>query len=66
MERNEVSLLILKLLSVNYKFKQVLMSDIPGFVSIGNSSQYLKWKGKKDNGMFFKFTVIFDGVMCFS
>lgn len=66
MERNEVSLLILKLLSVNYKFKQVLMSDIPGFVSIGNSSQYLKWKGKKDNGTFFKFTVIFDGVMCFS
>lgn len=39
MKRNEVSLLALQLLSVNYKFKQVLMSDILGFISV-NSSQY--------------------------
>lgn len=64
MKRNELSLLTLQLLSVNYKFKQVSMSDIPGFISV-NSSQY-SWKGKKDNGTFLKFTVIFDGVTCFN
>lgn len=66
MKRNEVSLLILQLPSVNYKFKQVLMSDTPGFISVDNSSQYLKWKGKKDNGTFLKFTVVFDGAMFFN
>lgn len=66
MKRNEVLLLTLQLLSVNYKFKQVLMSHILGFLSVDNSSQYLKWKGNKDNGTFLKFTGMFDGVMCFN
>jgi len=40
------------------------MSNIPIFITLDNSSQYLKWKGEKGNSTFLKFTVILDEVMC--
>lgn len=42
------------------------MSNSPIFITLDNSNQYLKWKGKKGNSTFLKFTVILDGVTCFN